>query len=150
MAHVLHTDGHHDDMECDFSGTGTGDCSGNDASDSRKRRRRRHHHLIPVGNLSIDCTPVSFRTRGQAFNLVTCAVSQMISVPVTRTTLVQEPTDFGCFICTPMTETVNVAVEATVNVPPTLVPIPRIVCPENVVCPQACPTQVKARSCGCR
>ncbi|HYF93117.1 MAG TPA: hypothetical protein VD969_12870 [Symbiobacteriaceae bacterium] len=163
MAHVLHTDSHHDDEgERDWSGSDTGDCTGSDisrsddssgdASDCKRRRRRRHrcrHHLIPIGNISIDCTPVTFRTPGQAFNLVSCAVSQTLAVPVTRTAFVQEPTDFGCFICTPVTETVTVPVTATVNVPPTLVPIPRIVCPENVLCPQVCPTTVKVKSCGC-
>ena len=189
MAHVLHTDGHHQD-DCGHDGHDRGDrsgdfrdhdrsdcsgnhrghdrsdCSGNhrghdrsdcsdkcdDSSDRRRRRRRRRRHddcLIPVGNISIDCSAVSFRTPGQARNVVTCAVSQTFNVPVTRTVLVQQPTDFGCFVCTPMTETVEVPVTATVNMPPVLVPVPRIVCPENVLSPSACVAPVNVRSCGC-
>ncbi|HWI66392.1 MAG TPA: hypothetical protein VNT75_31565 [Symbiobacteriaceae bacterium] len=157
MAHVLHTDGHHqDDSGNDWKdSTGrSGDCTGDDSSDCRKRRRRRRHHcrnrLIPVGNISIDCSPATFRTPGQARNVVSCAVSQTFNVPVTRTVFVQQPTDFGCFICTPMTETVQVPITATVNMPPVLVPVPRIVCPENVTSPVACPTTVNVKSgCGC-
>lgn len=157
MAHVLH-DGHHqEDAERDFGGKGDhdGDCTGNAAAEqrNRRRRRRRRERLIDVGNISIDCTPVSFRTPGQALSVVSCAVSQTLMVPVTRTVNVQQPTDFGCMICTPVTETVQVPVTATVNMPPVLVPVPRVVCPENVLCSQVCaPAEVQAatKPCGCR
>lgn len=155
MAHVLHSDdNHHDGSDRDFSGSSghSGDCTG-DASDCRKRKRRRHrchYKWIPVGSISIDCATVTYRTPGQAHNLVTCAMTQTLTVPVSRTVFVQEPTDFGCFVCRPVTETVQVPVTATVSVPPTLVPVPRIVCPETILCPQFCPTTVNVRSCGCK
>lgn len=138
-------------------GTGhdhTGDCSGHDHHGGhcdhdhhddrrgRRRRRRRRDKLIPVGNISIDCRPVTFRTPGQARNVLSCASTQTVTVPVTRTVNVQVPTDFGCFLCVPVTETFQVPVETTVNVPPTLVPIPRIVCPPGVV-------SGISRPCGC-
>lgn len=99
--------------------------------------------LIPVGCIEVDCTPVSFATRGQARNIVSCPVSQPISVPVTETTFVQTPGPFGCTICQPVTQTVNVDCVATVNMPPTLVPIPQLICP-----PVAAVETV--RNCGCR
>ncbi|MEW8978310.1 MAG: hypothetical protein AB2385_07880 [Symbiobacterium sp.] len=43
----------------------------------RKRRRR----LIPIGDVTVDCTPVTFRTPGQAFNLVSCPVSKVVPGP---------------------------------------------------------------------
>lgn len=165
MAHVLHNDGHdHDDTGCrDCTGTGGhmgDDCTGDRDETSRKRRRRRRRHrrdcdcLIPVGTINIDCSPATFRTPGQARSVVSCAVSQTFNVPVTRTVLVQEPTDFGCFICRPVTETVEVPVTATVNVPPVLVPVPRVVCPPTATaglpcpCPTA-PAMAKSHGCGC-
>lgn len=165
MARLLHDDchDHGDDFRDDTTGrsdcsdgTGhdrTGDCSGHDHHHGdhcdhgdhrgRRRRRRRRDRLIPVGNISIDCRPVTFRTPGQARNVLSCASTQTLTVPVTRTVNVQVPTDFGCFLCVPVTETFQVPVETTVNVPPTLVPIPKLVCPPGGVVAGV------TRSCGC-
>jgi len=44
----------------------------------------RHHHRrreIPIGDITVDCTPVTFRTPGQAFNLVTCPKSWLVPGP---------------------------------------------------------------------
>jgi len=41
----------------------------------------RHHHRrreIPIGDITVDCTPVTFRTPGQAVNVVSCPVSWII------------------------------------------------------------------------
>lgn len=43
--------------------------------DDRHHRRRR---LIPIGNVTVDCNPVTFRTPGQAVNVVSCPVSRII------------------------------------------------------------------------
>jgi hypothetical protein len=110
-----------------------------------------------VGTIEIDCSPVSFRTPGQARNIVTCPVTTTMNTMVTETTIVQMPTDFGCFTCVPVTQTVTVPVTTTVNMAPTLVPVPRLICPENVLCAeeQSCPSTVAAntnrhkRRCGC-
>lgn len=160
MARLLHDDGDlcrdlrggHRRCDSDMSGgmsgnvSGTTDCSGSSgSSDSsgssgssgstgcRHDRRRRHERLIRIGNVSIDCTPVRFATPCQAKNIVSCAVRQTVTVPVTQTTLVQTPGPDGCITCTPVTRTVQMPVSTTVNVPPVLVPVPRIVCPPNVL-----------------
>ena len=94
----------------------------------RKPRRRRQ--LIPVGGVSVDCTPVTFETPGQARAVLSCPVDEVVNVPVTQTRVVQVPTGFGgCFFCVPITETINVPVQTTVNLPPILTPVPRLVCP---------------------
>ncbi|HYF80657.1 MAG TPA: hypothetical protein VD973_26405 [Symbiobacteriaceae bacterium] len=165
MAHVLH-DGHHrdDDRDCsDRTGRGdrTGDVAGVSDEDrrDRRRRRRRRERLIPVGTISIDCSPVSFRTPGQARNVLSCPFTVTELVTEVQTTFVETPTDFGCVLVTPVTQTVQVPVTTTVNCPGVLVPIPQIICPENVLgvqedCP--CPTTVAAttprhhKRCGCR
>ncbi|MBY6276558.1 MAG: hypothetical protein CWE10_10140 [Symbiobacterium thermophilum] len=46
------------------------------------RHRRRQRRLIPIGSVTVDCTPVTFRTPGQAINVVSCPVSWII--PGTR------------------------------------------------------------------
>lgn len=166
MAHVLH-DGHHhrDDRDCsDRTGRtdcsdSTGDVAGIRDEDrrDRRRRRRRRERLIPVGTISIDCSPVSFQTPGQARNVVTCPQTVTEFVTEVQTIIVETPTDFGCVVRTPVTTTVQVPVTTTVNCPGILVPIPQIVCPENVLCAeeQNCPATVAAnthrkRGCGCR
>lgn len=139
-----------DDSDCDDSTSD--DCTGDDSKKRRrrhdsdcgckdrnhkKRRRKKHRRcpgddLIPVGNITVDCTAVSFSTGGQVRNVVSCAVDEVVNVPITQTTFVQTPGPFGCTICQPVTQTVQVPVVTTVNVPPTLVPFPRIVCPPTV------------------
>lgn len=159
MAHVLH-DGHHrDDRDCSDTTGRTDDVAGISDEDrrDRRRRRRRRERLIPVGTISIDCSPVSFQTPGQVRNVVTCPFTVTETITETRTTFVETPTDFGCVLVTPVTETVQIPVTTTVNCPPVLVPIPRIVCPESVLCAeeQQCPATVAAETkhrkrCGCR
>jgi hypothetical protein len=100
-------------------------------------------NLIPIGCIEVDCTPVSFSTRGQARNIVSCPVSTPISVPVTETTFVETPGPFGCVIRQPVTQTVNVDCVATVNMPPTLVPIPQLICPPVAAA-------AATRPCGCQ
>lgn len=91
--------------------------------------RHHHHRLIPIGRIDVDCRPVTFETPGQARNVLSCAVNQVISVPITQTTMVQVPDGTGCFMCIPFTQTVNMPVLTTVNIPPVLTPIPERVCP---------------------
>lgn len=43
-----------------------------------RRRRRRRRRLIPIGSVTVDCTPVSFRTPGQAINVVSCPVKKIL------------------------------------------------------------------------
>ncbi|MBP2018390.1 hypothetical protein J2Z79_001798 [Symbiobacterium terraclitae] len=52
------------------------DCGCHD-HDRHHRRRR----AIPIGEVTVDCTPVTFRTKGQAFNLVTCPKSFFVPGP---------------------------------------------------------------------
>lgn len=102
----------------------TADCgcdhSGDDRDDWERRRRRRR--AIPIGNVSVDCTPVSFRTPGQAINVVSCPVSQVLPVPVTQTVNVNVPLPNGCVATVPQTQRVTVPVVATVNTPPVQTP----------------------------
>jgi len=64
-----------DDGDCGCSGH---DHSGHrdDRDDHRDHRRRRR--LIPIGTVTVDCTPVTFRTPGQAVNVVSCPVSWVL------------------------------------------------------------------------
>lgn len=101
------------------SDCGCGD-SGNDFDDWGHRRRRRR--AIPVGNVSVDTTPVTFRTPGQAINVVTCPVSRVLPVPVERTVDVRVPLPNGCIATIPTTQRVIVPVVATVNTPPVQTP----------------------------
>lgn len=147
MARVLHDGNHTDDLCADMRNDTSGDCTstggemgtttGETSTDCSGRHHRRQRGLIPVGNISVDCTPVSFKTPGQARNVVSCAVTQVLNVPVTRTTNVQVPTSFGCFECVPVTQTFQVPVATTVNLPPVLVPFPRLVCPPFATSPFA-------------
>lgn len=105
------------------------DCDRDHDDDDRDRRRRRRRRLIPIGRVSVDCTPVSFETPGQARTVLSCPVSKPVSVPVTRTVNVQIPIAFGCSLSVPITKTVALPCLATVNLPPTLVPFPRLSCP---------------------
>jgi hypothetical protein len=132
--------GHSGSDSCRSGSHRCDDSSDGDRHHHRRHRRHRnchHHRLIPVGNVSVDCTPVTFRTPGQAMNVVSCSVSQTVTVPITQTQNVQVPTNFGCFVCVPVTQTVQVPVTTTVNVPPVLVPVPRVVCPPNAALCQA-------------
>jgi hypothetical protein len=118
MARLLH----HGDCGCgdDFddssgscsSGRHDRDCSGHSG---RRHKQRKHDRLIPVGNITLDCSVVAFKTPGQARNVVTCPVFQVVTVPVSPTTFAQVP------------------VLTTVDQPPLLVPFPRIVCPSGIL-----------------
>lgn len=81
----------HDDCS-DHSGRDHCGCehSGHEDCDCHRRRRP-----IRVGNVTVDCTPVTFQTPGQAKNIVSCPVSQTVMVPISQTT------------CVPMVTTVN-------------------------------------------
>jgi hypothetical protein len=144
MARLLHDDG----LLQENDHSGITDASGTCDHGHRHSHHRRHHHecdhhrrnkLIPVGNITIDCTPVSFHTPGQARNIVSCAVDQIVNVPITRSVNVQTPIPGCpcCFVCETRTETVMVPVMTTVNVPAVLTPVPRIVCSPTAafVCP---------------
>lgn len=67
--------GHHDHHDHHHNHHG-----GHDGHHHRHRRRQRR--LIPIGSVTVDCTPVTFRTPGQAINVVSCPVSWII--PGTR------------------------------------------------------------------
>lgn len=99
-------------------------------------------NLIPVGNICVDCTPVTFETPGQVRSVVSCGVDQVVVVPVTRTRTVQVPLANGCVACVPVVETIPVPVLTTVHVPGVLVPVPTILCPPGAISPAqtvACP-----------
>lgn len=116
-----------DDSGCDASRSDWDDCSGSDRHGRRKRRE------IPIGNVSVDCTPVSFRTPGQAVNIVSCPVSEVVKVPVTRQVNVQLPLGIGdCVLNVPLTEQVQVPVFTTVNLPPLQIPHPSLICPSLI------------------
>lgn len=51
----------------------------------RCRRRRKRRDLIPAGRVTVDCTPVSFETPGQARTVLNCPGQQVIFKPVVRT-----------------------------------------------------------------
>lgn len=106
----------------------SGSDSGWDGHDGNRRKRK----AIRVGNVSVDCTPVTFRTPGQAINVVSCPVSQVVNVPVTQTTNVQVPLPNGCIVNIPQTSQVQVPVVTTVNVPPVQTPAPTFFCPPGV------------------
>jgi hypothetical protein len=137
----------------------TGDVSGISDEDRRhrRRRRRRRERQIPVGTISIDCSPVSFRTPGQARNVVSCPFTVTEMVTEVQTTVIETPIGNGCVLRSPVTQAVQVPVTTTVNCPGVLIPIPQIVCPANVLCAeeQICPPTVAAntnrkKGCGCR
>lgn len=63
------------------------DCGCGSHHDHHDHHDHHHHHhhrghrrrrLIPIGNVTVDCTPVTFRTPGQAVNVVSCPVSWII------------------------------------------------------------------------
>lgn len=125
MARVLsHDDPKDEDLCADFED----ECTGKVEKPAKKRPVRRLRP-IPIANVTVDCTPVSFRTPGQVINVVSCPVTEVIPVPITRTVDVNLPVGLGCFLSIPFTETVTVPVLATVNVPPLLIPAPVLVCP---------------------
>jgi hypothetical protein len=119
-----------DDCSCDDRRTRRGfdrDCGCDGHDDWRRRKRRKP---IRVGNVTVDCTPVSFRTPGQAVNIVSCPVTEVLNVPVTRQVNVQVPLGIpGCVLNVPVVEKVQVPVVTTVNLPPVLIPQPSIICP---------------------
>jgi hypothetical protein len=114
MARLLHDDDHRSDLCADLED----DCKSHD-----HHHEHHHHKLIPVGRISLDCTPVTFKTPGQAFNVVSCPVSEVVTVPVTQTVIRQVPIGFGCVANVPVTETVQTPVTTTVNLPPILRPV---------------------------
>ncbi|MFZ5828205.1 MAG: hypothetical protein ACOY94_28190 [Bacillota bacterium] len=108
-----------------------------DDDDDVKFKKRRK--AIPVGEVTVDCTPVTFRTKGQAINIVSCPVSQVLNVPVTRQVNVQVPLGIGgCVLNVPLTERVQVPVVTTVNLPPVQTPVPTVVCPPFTVPTRFC------------
>lgn len=107
-----------------------------------RSRRRRRHRSIRIGNVSVDCTPVTFRTPGQAVNIVSCPVTEVLSVPVSREVNVQVPLPNGRVVNWPITEQVMVPVTTTVNVPPLQIPYPTLPWSGSFGHPQGC-------GCGC-
>jgi hypothetical protein len=85
--------------------------------------------LIPVGNIFVDCTPVTFKSPGMVRSIISCVVDEVVVVPVTRTVIVETPVGNGCVVATPIVTTIPVPVLTTVNVPCVLTPIPKIICP---------------------
>ncbi len=77
------------------------DCDCPDKKKFKKFRKKREK-LIPIRNICVDCTPVVFRTPGQVRAVVSCPVTQVVTVPV------------------PGGGTVPVT--TTVNVPPVITP----------------------------
>jgi len=71
--------GREEDRDC---GCG-GDSSRHDDwhDHGRHHHHRRHRCEIPIGDITVDCTPVTFRTPGQAFNLVSCPKSFQVPGP---------------------------------------------------------------------
>lgn len=137
MARLYHSGDCHDDLCADLPESESADrnkhCRKHDRDDDRHFRKKR----IPIGCVEVDCTPVIFETPGQARNIVSCPVSQPISVPVTRTVNVQVPVGLGCVVNIPVTETVQVPCTASFNLPPTLSPAPSLQCPTlaAAICP---------------
>lgn len=80
--HDCHGCDGHRDLD-DMSGGLSGDCDcDHDRRDGRDRRhRRRRRRAIRVGRVTVDCTPVTFRTPGQAVNVVSCPVSHFVFSP---------------------------------------------------------------------
>ncbi len=130
------------DGDCDRRDHGGDDWEDHDKSDWDKDRldlddsgklKPRKRKAIRIGAVTVDCTPVSFRTPGQAMNIVSCPVTEVINTPITRTRIVQQPSGIpGCVLQTPVTETVIVPVTTTVNVPPTITAAPTLVCQNPV------------------
>ena len=71
---------------------------------------RRHRRSAPVLSVTVDCTPVTFRTPGQAVNVLSCLVTK------------------PCF-CIKDGCPIPVPSICTCKEPPTLVPIPVITRP---------------------
>lgn len=105
------------DRRSDF-GSGSSGFSGCSDRDFRPWR------LIPIGEVIVDCTPLTFRTPRQARTILSCPVA---------TTAIQEVVT--CINGVPVVQSVQVP--ATIGVPPTLVPI-------ATCCPQVITT-----TCGC-
>lgn len=111
--------GHHDHGWCEHCGH----------EECRCHHHHHHHRPIRIGNVTVDCTPVTFRTPGQAMNIVSCPVSETVMVPINQTTNVQVPLGNGCVANFPVTQQVAMPVVTTVNLPPVQTPVPTIVCP---------------------
>jgi len=116
-----------------------------------KHHHHHHHHRrhrqVPVNRVTVDCTPVTFRTPGQAKNVLSCPVSQLSLCTTTQVVETQIPLPNGCVLNTPVAQTVQFPAICTVNTPPTLVPVPIITCPTtslpigtNPVVPCGCGT----------
>jgi len=90
--------------------------------------------LIPVGNITVDCRPVTFETPGQARNVLSCPVDRLVLVPVTQTVHVPIPTFFGCVLHVPVTKTSKVPVVCQSHLPPVKTPAPQLTCPFPTVC----------------
>jgi hypothetical protein len=70
---------HHRHMECHDRDDWTGGadncgCSGSDPDVHDHHGKHRRRRAIWIGKVSVDCTPVTFRTPGQAVNIVSWQV----------------------------------------------------------------------------
>jgi hypothetical protein len=88
-----------------------------------------HRRQIRIGNVEVNCSPVTFRTPGQTRSVLSCPFTETLNVPITRTVNVVSPAVNGCCLITPTTETICVPVDVTVNLPPVQTPIPFLCCP---------------------
>jgi len=106
-----HHDDHDDDCDCPHCG----------------RHHKRRRKLIPVGRITVDCTPVTFKTPGQARNIVSCPVKQVVFKPVVSTVHVTVPKI--SFVDVPVTQVSKVPVLAEVNKPPIVTPFSKFFFP---------------------
>ncbi|MGE5674690.1 MAG: hypothetical protein ACM3XM_12610 [Mycobacterium leprae] len=90
------------------------------------------HHHIPINRVTIDTTPVTFHTAGQARNIVSCPVSETVFRTFRETVIVPVPTTSGCTLCVPCTTETTVPCTATRNLPGILTPIPVLSCPSGI------------------
>lgn len=107
-----HSSGHgkHESSSCGCGCGGHGHC--------RRHRRR----AIPVGNITVDCRPVTFRTPGQAMNIVSCPVSRTVLQTVTQQVNCRFTLPNGQIGCIPLTQTVQVPCVETIQTPPLQTP----------------------------
>jgi hypothetical protein len=112
---------HHDHREhCDHR-----DCSG-------KKHHRRRRCPVRIGEVIVDCRPVTFSTGGQVTNVVSCPVTsavttvpieQTISIPFVTPCMASVPVITQCVTSVPITTVVKVPVFEQFNVPPVITPV---------------------------